>query len=479
VLTLFLAVMAVAAVLGAKDAFGCSCAFVEADEMVAGSEAAFEGTVISSEEVADAEPEDAGPRLPGDVDLRFKVERIFKGSLGEEITVRTSGDGGTCGLGPRERGERLALTLSRDEEGRWQGSICGTFDPDELDDPGSPPPPSLEPATLAHLTRPSPVSAWRGIAVWSAYDEAGGAYRLMVADGDAVGPLPVDPSPVPFDADVGPDSSGDPAVVYSRCPIAPEPPTDRPAADCDLFILGLRDDRGERPIRNAKSAGSEFNPTLWRGDVAWARTYEGRPDEPFVYTRPLVAPRERASQRMPGVPTRRCSVKVEPEEGSCATEQRRVDDLELYGRRLALDLSYSVDGQAGFITREVRLDDVRERTARLVAVGVSGEGGQDHIGVSIDAGRLSWYRTCFGDPGGCTSNAGAFRYRISTGEYERDEQSTQLAGFSWLQGGSYRVRNEELTDCDEVSRSDRPDATCPVLRTGPLDWRPIDADRVR
>jgi hypothetical protein len=41
------------------------------------------------------------------------------------------------------------------------------------------------------------------------------------------------------------------------------------------------------------------------------------------------------------------------------------------------------------------------------------------------------------------------------------------------------MRNEELTDCDEVSRFDRPDATCPALRTGPLDWRPIDADSVR
>ncbi|MCP9489556.1 MAG: hypothetical protein MSC31_06725 [Solirubrobacteraceae bacterium MAG38_C4-C5] len=473
-LTLFLAVMAVAGVLRVEDAFACSCAFQEADEKVADADAAFEGKVIGTTDAPDNGPVD-------EVDVRFAVERVFKGPLGEQVTVRTSVSGSSCDLGPLEPGTRIALTLSRDEEGRWQGFTCSQFDPDDLDDPGSRPPPSLEPATLAQLARPSPVSAWADIAVWSAYDAGIDAYRLTALVGAEVRTLPVDPSPVPFDADVGPDRDSNPAVVYSRCATAPEPPADRTSADCDLFIVAIPDGR-ERPIRNANSAGSEFSPTLWGGKVAWARTYEGRPDEPFVYTRPLVAPRERASQRLPGVPTRRCSVQTTTEPGpraSCATMNRRIDDLELYGRRLALDVNYSVEDQAGFVTREVRLDDVRDKTARLVALGVSGEGGQDHIGLSIDAGRLSWYRTCFGDPGGCTSNAGSFRYRIATGDYERDEERTQLAGYSWLQGGSYRVRNEELTDCDEVARPDRPDATCPVLRTGPLDWRPIDADRVR
>lgn len=443
VLTLFLAVMTVAAVLGAQDAFGCSCAFQEADEKVAGAEAAFEGTVIDTTDVPDDGPVD-------EVDVRFAVERIFKGPLGEQVTVRTSVSGSSCDLGPLEPGTRIALTLSRDSEGRWQAFTCGVFDPDDLDDPGSPPPPSLEPATLAQLARPSPISAWRDIAVWSAYDEAVGAYRLMVADGEAVGPLPVDPSPVPFDADVGPDSSGDPAVAYSRCGGPPEPPADRSAADCDLFVLGLRDDRGERPIRNANSAGSEFNPTLWRGEVAWARTYEGRTDKPVVYTRPLVAPRERASKRAPGVP-------------ASAAEDLRVQELELYGRNLAVDSTYAVEGGAGIFVNELRLADLRDRSSRRVARIDGGLSGRDYVGLSMDAGRLGWYLACRGDPAGCAANGGPFRHRISTGDYERVRDATELAGFGWSLGGSYRVAAQEPA----------------VTRTGPLDWRPVDADSVR
>lgn len=453
VLTLFLAVMVVAGVVRAEDAFACSCVFVEADEKVAGAEAAFEGVVIEARDAPDT-PQSGPIRSPdAPVDIRFRVETVYKGSLGEEVTVRSSGGGGTCGLGSPEPGTRIALTLSRDDEGRWQGFSCGIFDPGDLSDPGSPPPPSLEPATLAQLARPSPISAWRDIAVWSAYDDSVGAYRLMVADGDAVGPLPVEPSPVPFDADVGPNSAGDPAVVYSRCggmPEAalsppPEPSTDRATLDCDLFILSLRGDRGERPIRNANSAGSEFNPTLWRGDVAWARTYAGSAGEPVVYTRPLVAPHGRRSQRTPGLP--------EGTEGDV-----RVQDLELYGRRLAVD---SIHGDVdGLHVNELRLADLRDRSSRRVARATGGLGGRDYVGVSLDAGRLAWYLTIGGDP---VTAGGAFRHRISTGNVERVRDVTELAGFAWTLGGSYRVTVQELR----------------VERTGPLDWRSVDADSVR
>jgi hypothetical protein len=439
VLTLFLAAMAVAGVSGVQDAFGCSCVPRSAQQVIDGADAAFTGTVV---EVRDAPgtTSDGNPDQP--IDIRFRVETVYKGELGEEVVVRTSTSGGTCGLGELEPGTRQSLGLQGDE-GLWSSSICDTFDPSEVPVP-------LQPAGLVELARPSPISGWRNVAVWSAFDDAVGAYRLMIADGDAVGPLPVEPSPVPFDADVGPDSSGDPAIVYSRCRYAPSPPEERSIAACDLFIFGLRDDRGERPISNANSAGSEFNPTLWRGEVAWVRTYEGNPDEPFVYTRQLVAPRERRSERASGVPHKPTGVV-------------RVEELELYGRNLALDATSNPNDSGGGTANELRLFDLHDDTSRRVARVEGALSGRDYVGVSMDAGRVAWHLTCRGDPAGCVDEGGAFRHRISTDDVERVRDATELAGFAWTLGGSYRVTGQEPS----------------VLRTGPLDWRPIDADRVR
>lgn len=440
-LTLFLVIMAVAGVLSAEDAFACSCAPSSAQQVIDGADAAFTGTVV---EVSDAPgaTSDANPDQP--IDIRFRVETVYKGELDEEVVVRTSTSGGTCGLGELEPGTRRSLGLQGDER-IWRSSICDTFDPREVPVP-------LKPATLSQLQRPSAIAAWRDTAVWSAYDEGLGAYRLVAARGDAVHALPVEPSPIPFDVDVGPDSAGEPAAVYSRCGtstsassawsiVGPKP---RAYDACDLFTISLRGGQ-ERPIRNANSGGSEFNPTLWRGDVAWVRTYRWRIDEPLVYTRPLIAPRELRSERAPG-----------------AADGLGVEDLELYGRNLAVDLSYGV-GSFGFRFNELRLADVRDGSSRRVARVAGGNSGRDYVGLSMDAGRLAWYLSCTGDPAGCTANGGPFRHRISTGAYERVQDATELAGFTWTLGGSYRVTAQEPT----------------VARTGPLDWRPSDTDPVR
>src|SRR4051794_14631467 len=79
--------------------------------------------------------------------------------------------------------------------------------------------------TLSTLERPTPVSAYAGHVVWSRYDIAAGAFRLMEAHASTAGlvttTLPVPPRAVPFDADVGPDANGAATVVYSRCATEP------------------------------------------------------------------------------------------------------------------------------------------------------------------------------------------------------------------------------------------------------------------
>src|SRR3954452_7092976 len=80
--------------------------------------------------------------------------------------------------------------------------------------------------TIAETARPTPVSAYAGRLVWSQYDAALGAFRLMEThaspSGSQTTALPVPPRAVPFDADVGPDADGAATVVYSRCATEPQ-----------------------------------------------------------------------------------------------------------------------------------------------------------------------------------------------------------------------------------------------------------------
>ena len=80
--------------------------------------------------------------------------------------------------------------------------------------------------TVAETTRPTPVSAYAGSLIWSRYDAALAQYRLMETHASPAGAqttaLPVPPRSVPFDADIGPDATGAPTVVYSRCTTEPQ-----------------------------------------------------------------------------------------------------------------------------------------------------------------------------------------------------------------------------------------------------------------
>src|SRR5919206_3367325 len=128
------------------------------------------------------------------------------------------------------------------------------------------------------------VREFAGNLVFSQFDRTANRYFLTVRRAGAAAPerLPVAPSGRPFDADIGSDSSGRPALVYSRCSNPPGV-----ASGCDLFVSSLDGATGERPVRNANDPNhNDTNPTLWRGRIAWARDY-GAADapNPIVYTK--------------------------------------------------------------------------------------------------------------------------------------------------------------------------------------------------
>ncbi len=139
--------------------------------------------------------------------------------------------------------------------------------------------PAAHAEDVAPLAAISPVSAWGGQVVWSAFD--GTAYHLMARSSSGVSALPVAPRPVPFDADVGPDRDGVPAVVYSRCVREDVRPTPGGvvraslAAGCRIFKLRLTPGAQEHRVRATAGRGtSETTPAIWRGRIAFARRDE-------------------------------------------------------------------------------------------------------------------------------------------------------------------------------------------------------------
>jgi hypothetical protein len=256
---------------------------------------------------------------------------------------------------------------------------------------------SAEP--VAALGAPSQVREHQGTLVFSRYDAATREYRLAIR---RPGAAPVDvpgvaPSDRTFNADIGPGSSGRDAIVFERCD-----------ETCDLFSVSPTGG----PVRAIRAANDperpDVAPTIWRGRIAWARIYgEQRDRKVIVYTRRLTSPRSTPSQRLPGVPSR-------------GRLGRSVDELELWGDRLAQRVSYECRGCPGTSTQELRLVRVSTREASQVAVQPVGLSGQQLVGPSFFDGWLGWYRTCHGDPSGCRDGfAGPWRMNLRTRSYAR------------------------------------------------------------
>ncbi|MDQ3849967.1 MAG: hypothetical protein M3296_05060 [Actinomycetota bacterium] len=294
---------------------------------------------------------------------------------------------------------------------------------------------------------PGAVREYAGTIVFSQFDATSARWSLAVRRADAaqVELVPVATSAMPFDADIGPDSNGRPALIYQRCAhmtVAPQ--------GCDLFVLGLDAAAGEHAVRNANDAhNDDVHPTLWRGQIAWTRVYgRGQNASPVVYTRTLTAPRSRPSTRLPGLPRRRCG---DADRVCGPTTDRSVGALELWGKNLAMTVRYSCRGCSGIGQSELRLVDLADRSGWQVALQVVGLSGQSLIGPSFLAGRLGWYKSCLGDPSGCRRAAGGpFRYTLATRRYVKGAPGPiRVDGFA--DAGS---RLYELTGCSEESEGE-------------------------
>lgn len=252
---------------------------------------------------------------------------------------------------------------------------------------------------LTRIPNESAVSSWGGVTAVSVLVNRGGVYRLAVIRGRRRTLLPVPSSPVPFDVDVGPDSTGAPALVYPRCR------HDAPGR-CRVVIHWL-DRRGEVPVSTTDGAGHEAAPALWRGRIAWVAG--GR-----LLTRSRLVRRS-----------------IPPRELIRARDGADLENIELRPPNFAVQVGTT---EGGYQSSEIRAGQIDADRTRHVAELTSGEGGQTILGLSLNRRDVGWYVTCFGDPEGCTEVGGAHRQRLSDRSQERAQGAGPLAGFALTDG---------------------------------------------
>ncbi len=308
-------------------------------------------------------------------------------------------------------------------------------------------------SSIGTTTRPTPIRAWSGVAAFSTYDQAASAYRLAVSrQGGPPEILPVAAHATAFDLDVGPDTAGSPAIVYSRC----TSPGARPRG-CDLYRYSLSAGRESKLVGPSTRNASETAPTIWEGRVAWARVPDAHPTRvPRIYTRTLSAPRSRRSRQLATIPSHFCR------SGRCA-----IEELELHERRLAVNAGYP-----GPVCNngQIRLNSLRGRSRRI-ADTTCGLDGQSFVGVSLDARNLYFARYCAAAPVSCgRGRFGAFRYSLKSGRYSLARFGRRLTGFSFDTGGrAYEVRAPDTAVgyCgNSIEGAAPPD--CQIVLTDPL-----------
>jgi hypothetical protein len=317
---------------------------------------------------------------------------------------------------------------------------------------------AADPGTVVgHLLLPSQVREYAGIQVLSAFD--GTAYRLAIRRSGAIEPLPVAPSRAPFDVDIGPDRSGRPRLVYTRCTVETENGgLGNRNTGCDLVSLSLAGG-GERSVRGANTEANEFAPTVWRGRIAFARAAKGR-EHPVVYTTALDATHA-AVKRLPAIPRR---------ERGFPTHYGGIAELELHGNRLAQIVGLDA---GGFLT-EVRVVDVAHGSSReLLRAGI-GEGGQYFAGIGFARGYLEWVYS-FGGSGGGELIPGIFRARLTSGELTRadfpqavDGNVVGFAPFAADRAYMTDARAEEDGCGDDIDPATGTRRQCRLVQSGRL-----------
>ena len=288
---------------------------------------------------------------------------------------------------------------------------------------------------LAQSNALSPVSAYGGSIAYSVYDASSRSYRLALRDRDGVVTQPVvAPRAVPFDVDLGPDAGGRLVAAYSRCVTEPR----RAALDgfprwstgrgCDLYRYDVAAGRESRITGASSSGSSEFLPSIWKGEIAFARVYERRTGSagrlPYLYVHPLSGPG--GSTRLPGG-----SRGVDGGPGPQA--------LDHYGTRIAVVWE---DQPTGTSNRSQLRLDTQGADHRVLDSVTSATGGARLLAPSFDGGKLWWISREVAD-----TTTGRGRSTVTTYDLSDAARQTALGPDPLVAYAVSRVtsRNETLT----------------------------------
>lgn len=235
------------------------------------------------------------------------------------------------------------------------------------------------PQAIAPVSADVPIAAGNRWLIWSVPVEGG--WGLEAYRDGALTALSLAPSPQPFDLKVGTDRRGAPVATFSRCTRTPRMEgvgseviggsmlIPRSGAGCRLHVLELSSGRESLlPIPHPADT-SDTTPSMWHGNVAFARMTSGHGDISQVM---LWSPRHPHVLRIlpHGAIPPYCAGKA------------RCHGQPVYGEVQALDLdgdvvtftwsikAPDVTGHGGW---EVRVDDLADSRTSLAGSGIVGE----------------------------------------------------------------------------------------------------------
>jgi hypothetical protein len=305
---------------------------------------------------------------------------------------------------------------------------------------GAAAPAPAAPTTIAPLDGQTEVRAYAGVQVWSSYDPATRRHHLTVRQDGRLSTPAIGASKDSIEADVGPGPDGKPALAYIAC------------SDACRVVVARLDGSGRRVVAGSAKAS---DPTISGRRVAWVR---GRAT---VMTSTVDGHGRRT---LAGVPRRKCS------DGVCGRPASPyVTELELHGNQLALVADFELAGGFGQGIAELRTESIKGGPQRLVAQMTVGEGGQSWIGPSWANGRIYYYKTCYGDPSGCATAGGAYRYDPKAGNHAFAPSATVLTGFAIDADGAHAYTASGPGPAGECGAEDA--APCLLRRSSALRFR--------